>query len=174
STGNELAFPWNVEMGRILIETRLGVIWLTRLALAILSVWLAGRKESPLSDWIGFAVNLTLLFTVTLTSHAATEARPLLPILADWIHLIGMTFWLGGLVYFFTAIRHFQHFENQLRAKLTSTLASQFSINALIFVGLIGLTGFYSASLRVGSWSALLTSLYGHVLLVKQAFVGGL
>jgi copper transport protein len=174
STGSELAFPWDIEMGRVLTETRLGVIWLARLALAILTVWIAGRNESPLRDWIGFVVNLGLLFTITLTSHAATEARPLLPVLADWAHLIGMTFWLGGLVYFFTAIRHFQQFDRQIRARLNSTLAAQFSINALIFVGLIGLTGFYSASLRVGSWSALLTSLYGHVLLIKQAFVGGL
>jgi uncharacterized membrane-anchored protein YitT (DUF2179 family) len=28
STGSELAAPWNPEMGRILTETRLGVIWL--------------------------------------------------------------------------------------------------------------------------------------------------
>lgn len=175
STGSELAFPWNLELGRILTESRLGVIWLARLGLAMFSVWLAGRRnESPLRDWTGFAVNLALLFTVTLTSHAATEARPLLPILADWVHLIGMTFWLGGLVYFFTGLRHLQQLDRQVRTKLTSVLAGQFSINALIFVGLIGLTGFYSAYLRVGSWSALLTSLYGHVLLVKQAFVAGL
>lgn len=174
STGSELAFPWNVELGHILTETRLGVIWLTRLALALLAVWLASRKESLFRDRSGFAVNLALLFTVTLTSHAATEARPLLPMLADWLHLIGMTFWLGGLIYFFTGIRHFQQSESQMRTKLISMLTGQFSINALIFVGLIGLTGFYSAYLRVGSWSALLTSLYGHVLLVKQAFVGGL
>jgi len=174
STGSELAFPWDLEMGRVLIETRLGVIWLSRLGLAMLSVWLAGRNESPLRDWSGFAANLTLLFTVTLTSHAAAEVHPLLPILADWIHLIGMTFWLGGLVYFFTSIRHIQQFDSQLRTKLTSLLTSQFSFNALIFVGLIGLTGFYSASLRIGSWPALLTSLYGHVLLIKQAFVAGL
>src|SRR5215207_4414294 len=38
STGSELAFPWNPELGRILTETRLGVIWLARLALAILAV----------------------------------------------------------------------------------------------------------------------------------------
>jgi len=174
STGSELAFPWDSEMGRVLTETRLGVIWLARLALAMLTVWIAGRNESPLRDWSGFVVNLGMLFTLSLTSHAATEARPLLPVLADWAHLIGMTFWLGGLVYFFTGILHFGQFDQPVRARLTSTLASQFSINALIFVGLIGLTGFYSASLRVGSWSALLTSLYGHVLLIKQAFVVGL
>ncbi|HKG52760.1 MAG TPA: copper resistance protein CopC [Anaerolineales bacterium] len=174
STGSELAFPWDLVMGRMLTETRLGVIWLARLGLAMLSVWVYSRNASPLRDWSGFAANLALLFTVTLTSHAATEARPLLPMLADWIHLIGMTFWLGGLIYFFTGLRHIQQLDGQVRTKLTSTLASQFSINALIFVGLIGLTGFYSAYLRVGSWPALLTSLYGHALLVKQVFVAGL
>lgn len=174
STGGELAAPWNPELGRILTETRLGVIWLARLALAALAVWLAGSGRSRLAGWSSFVVNLALLFTVSLTSHAATEPRPLLPLLADWIHLLGMTFWLGGLVYFFTAIRQFQLSEGQLRTRYTSALAARFSANALIVVGLIGLTGFYSAYLRVGSWSALLTSLYGHVLLVKQGFVGGL
>ena len=119
-------------------------------------------------------MNLALLATVTFTSHAATEARPFLPVLGDWIHLLGMTFWLGGLVHLFTGIRQLQQLEGQPRTRLTSLLASRFSINAIVFVSLIGLTGFYSAYLRVGSWPALLNSLYGHVLLVKQAFVAGL
>jgi copper transport protein len=174
STGSELAVPWNPELGRILTETRLGVIWLTRLALAMLAVWIAGRSESPWTKWSGFAVNLALLFTVTLTSHAATEPRPLLPMLGDWLHLVGMAFWLGGLVYFFTAIRHLHSLDSGLRTQLPSFLAGRFSLNAILFVGLIGLTGFYSAYLRVGSWNGLVTSLYGHVLLVKQAFVAGL
>jgi len=174
TTGRELAFPWAPETGRILAETRLGVIWLARLALAMFAVWLAGGKESPLKDRVGFAVNLALLFTVTLTSHAATEVRPLLPMLGDWLHLIGMTFWLGGLVFLFTGIRHLGQLDGQARTKLTSLLTARFSINAILFVALIGATGFYSAYLRVGSWPALLTSLYGHVLLVKQIFVAGL
>jgi len=174
STGSELAAPWNPELGRILIETRLGVIWLARLALAMLAVWLAGRKESLWRDWASFAVNLALLFSVTLTSHAATEPRPFVPILGDWLHLIGMAFWLGGLIYFFTAVRQLQQLDGGVRTQLTSFLAGRFSVNAILFVGLIGLTGFYSAYLRVGSWNGLLTSLYGHTLLVKQVFVAGL
>ena len=174
ATGSELAYPWNPQAGRILTETRLGLIWLGRLCLAMFAVRLAGGKESAITSWIGFSVHLCLLFTVTLTSHAATEARPLLPILGDWLHMIGMTFWFGGLVHLFTGIRQLQQLESQLRIKLTSVLTSRFSMNAIIFVALIGLTGFYSASLRVGSWSALLTSLYGHVLIIKQAFVAGL
>jgi copper transport protein len=178
STSSELGFPWDLEMGRILIETRLGIIWLSRLGLAMLSVWLAGRggggSQSPGRDWSGFAVNLLLLYTVTLTSHAATEARPLLPILADSLHLLGMTFWFGGLVYFFTAVRHLRGLDNQLRTRLTSFLTNRFSINALVFVSLLGVTGLYSAYLRVGSIPALLDTLYGHVLLIKQVFVAGL
>jgi copper transport protein len=174
TTGSELSLPWDIETGHILTATRLGVLWLLRLALAMLAVWLAGIKESPVRDWLGFAVNLVLLFTVTLTSHAATEARPILPVLGDWLHLAGMTFWLGGLVYLFTGIRQLQQMDSQLSTRSTSLLTSRFSINAIIFVSLIGLTGFYSAYLRVGSWPALLTSLYGHVLLIKQVFVGAL
>ena len=174
STGSELAFPWDPEMGRILIETRLGVIWLSRLGLAMLSVWLASRTDSPGKDWGGFIMNLFLLYTITLTSHAATEARPQLPILADWLHLLGMTFWFGGLVYFFTAVRHLRELDSQLRTRLTSFLTARFSTNALIFVSLLGITGLYSAYLRVGSISALLDTLYGHVLLIKQVFVVGL
>ena len=126
STGSELAFPWNLEMGHILTASRLGVIWLARLALAMLSVWIAGRTESVWREWSGFAANLALLFTVTLTSHAATEAQPWVPILADWVHLIGMTFWLGGLVYFFTGIQQLQQLDSQARMKLTSGLTGQF------------------------------------------------
>lgn len=174
TTGKELSFPWDPELGRILTETRLGVIWLARLGLGLLAVWLAGRNESLLKDWSGFIVNLALLFTVTLTSHAATEAKPLLPILVDWVHLIGMTFWLGGIVYLFTGIRQLQSLDDQQRTKLTSLLTRRFSANALVFVAIIGVTGLYSAYLRVGEWSALLTTLYGHVLLVKQGFVAGL
>ena len=174
STGRELAAPWNPELGRILMETRLGVIWLARLALAMLAVWLWGRTASAVRDWICFGINLFLLFTITLTSHAATEARPSLPMLADWLHLIGMAFWLGGLVYFFTAIRALQRLDGEARTRLTSSLAGRFSINALLFVALLGLTGLYSAYLRVGSWNGLWTSLYGHTLLVKQIFVAGL
>jgi copper transport protein len=174
TSGAELSFPWDLETGRILTDTRLGVIWLVRLGLVMLAVWLAGRNKAAWRDLFSFVVNLAFLFTVTLTSHAATDARPTIPILADTIHLLGMTFWLGGLIYLFTGIRHLQRLEARLRAQLTSLLSARFSVNAIIFVSLIGLTGFYSASLRVGSWSALLTSLYGHVLLVKQVFVVGL
>jgi copper transport protein len=174
TAGNELSVPWDPELGRILTGTRLGLIWLARIALALTAVWLAAKDESPIKDWGSLFVNLAFLFTVSLTSHAATEPKPFLPVLGDWVHLIGMTFWLGGIVYLFTAIRELRQQNDPLHAKLIFLLTRQFSANAVVIVVIIGITGLYSAYLRVGDWSALLTSLYGHVLLVKQAFVAGL
>ena len=36
STGSELALPWSREASQVLIDTRLGVIWLVRLGLALI------------------------------------------------------------------------------------------------------------------------------------------
>lgn len=173
-TGQEMTVPWDPGLGRILIETRLGTIWLVRLILVLAAVLLAQGQTSSLKDWLGFVVSLGLMMTVALTSHAATEPRPLLPILDDWLHLIGMTFWLGGIVYLFISVRQLQQLDNPPRLELTSRLTSRFSVFAILFVALIGITGFYSAYLRVASWPALLNTLYGHVLLIKQIFVAGL
>lgn len=169
--GNELALPWARETGRVLVETRLGVLWLVRLALALIGIWLI---QGPFANWkrpAGFVIGLALLFTVSLTSHAATEPHPVLPVLDDWIHLVGMTFWFGGLVYLLSGLRLLKGLEDQTRTRLTSTVASRFSNMALISVLLIGLTGLYSAYQRIGSISALLDSIYGHAMLLKQVFV---
>ena len=119
-------------------------------------------------------MNLALLATVTFTSHAATEARPFLPVLGDLIHLLGMTFWLGGLVYLFTGIRQLQQLEGQPRTRLTSLLASRFSINAIVFVALHRSDRFLFSLLAGRLLACASDHLYGHVLLVKQVFVAGL
>jgi copper transport protein len=174
STGREISLPWDQSVGYVLNESRLGLIWLMRLAVALMLFWLINRRDSQIKDWFDFVLVLVLLLTITLTSHAATENKPLIPILADWIHLIGMTFWLGGIVFLYTSIRHLQLTDETQRTQLTSLLMRRFSTHAIIAVAVIGLTGFYSAGLRVGTWSGLWTTLYGHVLLIKQIFVGGL
>ena len=171
TNGNELALPWAKETGQVLIGTRLGVLWFIRLALALGGSWLLNRSLGAWKHWVEFALGLALLFTISLTSHAATEQHPVLPVLDDWIHLIGMTFWFGGLVYLWSGLRELKGQEGKTKTRLTSILAARFSAMALISVLLIGLTGLYSAYLRVGSISALLDSIYGHALLLKQVFV---
>ena len=174
ATGSELALPWAPAMVTLLATTRLGLIWLARLALALLATWFAMGRPAAWKTWMGFATVLALMLSVSLTSHAATEAQPLLPVMDDWVHILGMTVWLGGLAYLLTGLRAIAQLEALLRTRLTSLSMGRFSSMALASVGAIGVTGLFSASLRVGTLQALLTSIYGHALLFKQIFVAGL
>jgi copper transport protein len=173
-TGAELALPWAPAMVALLSTTRLGLIWLARMALALLAIWLAMGRPAAWKVWLGYATALALMLSVSLTSHAATEAQPLLPVMDDWIHIIGMTVWLGGVAYLLTGLRAIFQLEPRLRTRLTSLTMGRFSNMALVSVGAIGITGLVSASLRVGTLQALLSTIYGHALLFKQIFVAGL
>ncbi len=174
STGHELTWPWASDASRVLLDTRLGIIWLVRLGLSLISVWLMKSIPALWKRWAAFATGLALLLSISLTAHAATEAHPLLPILGDWVHLIGMSFWLGGLAYLLSGLRQLRRLEPVLQTRLTSIATERFSSMALVSVALIGVTGLYAAYLRVGSFQALVTSIYGDALLIKQVFVAAL
>jgi len=149
--GSELVLPWAPEMGLLLTGTRLGVIWLTRLLLTCISLWLAVSRSSAWKSWGLFGLGLALLLTESLTSHAASESRPFLPVLVDWVHLVVMCLWVGGLAYFVTGLRQTRQVGGEQRTALTSLLIVHFSTLALTCVGLLGISGVYSAILRIGS-----------------------
>ncbi len=48
STGHELAWPWASDASRVLLDTRLGIIWLVRLGLSLIAVWLMKSHPCPL------------------------------------------------------------------------------------------------------------------------------
>jgi len=170
ASGHEIAMPWAKETIQVLIGTRLGGIWLIRLAIALISLGML-QIHAAWNQMARFIISLGLLLTISLTSHSATELHPLLPILGDWLHLIGMAFWLGGLAYLISGLRVMKKLSLRLSTSITTAMARRFSLMALPSVTLIGLTGIYSAFLRVGSIAALFNTIYGAALLYKQGFV---
>jgi len=58
--------------------------------------------------------------------------------LADWLHLVGMAFWLGGLAYFFTGVRHLSRLDDNTADPighpfwLDDSRSAPFSLVALI------------------------------------------
>ena len=175
ASGNELAWPWASETSLVLTGSRLGLIWLLRLALVLAGIWLAlhpGAFRGRL--WVDLTLRLVLLLTVSLASHAATEAHPFLPVLADWLHLVGMSLWFGGLVFLLSGLRQLHAVDGVLRTRLIAASMVRFSVMALIGVAVIGVTGIYAAVLRVGSLEALDNTIYGHALYFKQGFVAAL
>jgi copper transport protein len=172
ATGNWLVAPWSPAARQLLIGSRLGLIWLARLGLALLVVWLISSREGAWKPWAGFVAGLLLLLSLSLEAHAATEPHPIVPVLADWLHLVGMSFWLGGLPFLLMAIRVSRRIDNALRTRLVSSSMGHFSAMALASVAAVGVTGLYTAYLRLGSVQALYQTTYGEALLVKQVIVG--
>ena len=165
---------WNLLFG-----TEWGRLWLWRVALgtasaiAVIVAW--RRGDNVALAILGVALGAGALLTISLTSHAAatvnvrTEA-----ILNDFIHLIAVAVWVGGLCGLVLAVRLILRVcDESERRETLSVLVRRFSLVAGISVVAIILTGLYSAWAQVVTVPALQVP-YGRVLVFKVAVVAGL
>ena len=175
-----MAAPWNPALTRLLFDTRFGVLWLARTLFLFVLVIYSPSSKRHYADWGQFAALIGIMATFSLNGHAAAEPAPALPVLGDLLHLVAASVWVGGLISFAGAMYALRELEKGRRTEITAVLIPRFSNLAIASVGLLGVSGLYSAVLRVGSLAALSGTLYGRVLLVKSLLalpaliVGGL
>ena len=79
-----------------------GLLWLARLALTLQIVVLAWRlppagRGAAWPWWALLAVGGVVVLTLSLLSHAAASPAATIAIPLDWLHLVAMIAWLGGL-----------------------------------------------------------------------------
>lgn len=117
------------------------------------------RPEPPI-------LALILLAGFMLTSHAAGSGA--LAIVADWTHLLAVSLWIGGLASLLLVLRTTPPPD---RGSLAQALVPRFSTMAGVGLGLVLLTGLYSAWLQVPAVRALTVTPYGRALLVKLLLV---
>lgn len=161
-------------VGTMLTRTLWGWGWILQAAgvlVALAGFALARRREGA---WALAGVGVLLLaVTPALSGHAA--AAPTLRALAvalDTVHVLGAGGWMGGLLLVVAvgipaALRQ----GGDRGAVRAAAIVNAFSPTALGFAGAIVLTGAFAAWLHVGSWSALASTRYGRLLLVKLALV---
>ena len=166
-SGAEIAAPWSNAASSVLFNTRYGALWIARLALAFVIAALLPNANSNRDRWIAFGLAALLLLTISLGSHAAAQPDPLIPVVADWIHLLAASVWVGGLAHFVAGMWSARQFESAFRTRLAARLIPRFSALALVSVGVLALTGLYSSVIHIGSFDALNNSLYGRALIVK-------
>jgi putative copper export protein len=86
-----------------------------------------------------------------------------------WLHLLAMAFWLGPQALLFLAVVPATRSipEPRLRAQVMGLITRRFGVlgGASLFVLL--LTGLWQAVEMVPSWSALVSTVYGRLLLAK-------
>jgi copper transport protein len=185
-------YPWeifnNSVITNLLINSRLGNIWLVRLDIILVGVlvWAFGRggnaktpPEIELVDntvlrswalWGLLGLGVAVMGTTALTSHAAASTTSWLLVPTDVLHLISTGFWVGGLFYLVLALPIALKTlvpGTGDRTRLLAVLIPNFSFIAILSVGLLLTTGTLQAAFHLGSLDAFFSSGYGLALFIK-------
>lgn len=163
----------------ITLGSRSGLLWWTRVALLAAlgasAVWLgcggASPRVRPTVLLAGSGLGLALLLAQALGSHAAAVAGTTATAVAlDWLHLVAVVVWVGGLAHLALALWQLGRSPHPGEGtRVAARLVSRFSTLAIVCVGTLLLTGFYQSWLHVGSVPAVVGTAYGQALLVKLA-----
>ena len=173
---SSLAAVFGGPLWDLLFDTEWGRLWLWRIALGTASAAAAiaswRRGDNLALALLSVALGAGALLAVSLTSHAAatvnvrTEA-----IINDFIHLVAVAVWVGGLCGLAIGVRLIlKTCDGSERRETLSALVRRFSLVAGISVATIILTGMYSAWAQVVVVPALQVP-YGRALTAKVAIV---
>lgn len=152
----------------LLLRGRFASIWWPRLGLEIASLALiiSGGIDGLASE-CALATLPAVLLTSALTSHGAALSSAGAGIGIDWLHIVGATAWVGGLVLLAACLP-------VIGSGLGRQLLARFARLALIASAIVLLSGLLQGALEVGTASALIATLYGQLLLVKVALLIGM
>ncbi|MEJ8669668.1 copper resistance protein CopC [Streptomyces sp. MS1.AVA.1] len=143
------------------------LLWV--LAAVVLSALLQGGPRTSRSPgWrVGaLAVCFGLLRATGMAGHNSEGSEPTWGALADFVHLLGVSLWIGGLVMLALAVLP------RRRAGELAQIVPGYSRLAAVSVAGIVAAGLVLAWQVVGSYDALLHTSYGHLLLLKTGALG--
>jgi len=157
----------------LLLRGRFASIWWPRVGLEVASLLLVviGGIDGLASE-CALATLPAVLLTSALTSHGAALPAAAEGIGIDWLHILGATAWVGGLtalVAFVPVLR-----TSNDHTRVLADLLGRFGRFALIAAGLVLASGVLQGALEVGTWNALVATLYGQLLLVKVALLAAM
>ena len=150
-------------------KTRFGIAFLVMtvgfgiVAAVLLVGWIFDRLELR---WLALVLSLGLVSGLSLSGHQATEpnATPLAQ-LADWVHLVAASVWVGGLAALALLVW-------PLAPSLRRTAFLGFARLAVALVAAMVLAGAYLALVRLPELTDLWETPYGRFLLLKLVIVG--
>jgi len=162
----------------VLRQTHYGAVWTARISLIglLTMAWLLTRPGVPARSWFPAAsfVGVTLIaLTTSLSGHAADWGDVTLPVLIDWLHLLAVSTWIGGLFTLGFVLHHsFSPSGEETQTPGVAAIVARFSRMAACCVAVFLPAGLYNAWLQVTSLSPLVSTSYGWTLLAKLSLVG--
>ena len=148
------------EMLRLFTETRTGNSWLAVLLLAF-----AGFIALKLDSAVKALWALLLLAAESYNGHVLALDALTAAIVSDYIHLVGGALWAGGLM--LLLLLWFKDREAAVR------FAPKFSSVAWMSIAALTVSGIALTWLMLPSWTYLLYTSWGVMLLIKAALVLG-
>ena len=150
-------------IGTVLFNSRFGMLWLVRVGLigaGALLVFLEARgKQLPYLDSALIVLGNVALITRSLLSHSAAFGNFSLPVFADWLHLLGVAVWVGGLFCFAWVMPVlWRALDAKTRGQWIAWLVPQFSIMAIAATVVIALTGFYNSVQQIPALDVFTTN----------------
>jgi copper transport protein len=149
-------------------KTRFGIAFLVMtvgfgvIAALLLVSWIFDRVELR---WPALALSLALVSSLSLSGHQATEPNSSwLSELADWLHLVAASIWVGGVTTLALLVW-------PLAPALRRRAFLGFARLAVVLVGATVLAGGYLALVRLPEISDLWETQYGRFLLLKMGIV---
>jgi copper transport protein len=170
---------WFRALSDTLLDTRWGRMWILRLVyggmttivFTIAAWWWPRRRAITTSGLL--ILSALLPMPHALVSHASAQASGRREaLIADYVHLLAMSLWVGGLALVALAITALGDLEPAGRKAYLASAIPRFSALALTCWAALGATGIYAGYLHVGAWKGLFDTRYGHALFYKLLILG--
>ena len=147
----------------VLSHTHFGGIWIARFVALALALLIA-LVPLHLPRMVPLIPVLVVTATTSLTSHAADWGDITMSAAVDWLHVLSVSVWTGGLL---CLTRCLLGAARDWPPSIFTLVARRFSRLAGICLLVVVLTGSGNAWSQLGSVSALWTTFYGRVLAAK-------
>ncbi|MBV8301546.1 MAG: FixH family protein, partial [Candidatus Dormibacteraeota bacterium] len=119
-----------------------------------------GRQATFLAG-IAAAASVAVMWIDVQYSHAGAQAPVWANYMAQIVHIAAAGVWMGGLVLLLFALRAAGPGERVMTAR-------RFSVVFGVCIALVGVTGTFRAIIEIGSWSLLVSSAFGVLVIVKS------
>lgn len=157
----------------VLNGTSFGTIWIIQiLMLILLFLALYFMLENPLNKalpFLSFIMTAFLMLGKALTGHTAAVPNHVLAVLMDFLHILSMALWMGGLMALLVILPGMADRQAVQEDKKIFywTIIQRFSRWAFACVIILVISGIYSSLQHVPTIHSLFNTTYGQLLLAK-------
>jgi putative copper resistance protein D len=158
----------------VLTGTQFGHVWLFRGIFGLvfgMFLWMAAqaslRRSFLRTSFAGLSI--IELFSLAWAGHAAASPGhlALIHLLSDGLHLLALAFWPGALAPLAAFLLMLLKSRQAEAMTLAPQVVRRFSASSLMAVPFLAFTGLLNSLFMVRTFSALLTSAYGQILISK-------